>query len=196
MQSLSTVTEYQISDAATVAAAVPPTSPIVLDQPGTGWLVSSGHIDLFLVHVRNGEPVGHRRHVIRAIAGEFISGLGCTEAGMAMIARPAPETVLRQITHEDLVATEEGVCQLELWLEKLGDAFVYELPPSPHEQLEPWSQTRVEGESAQVAVSASGLVWIRVLKGSSHLLGLSQFRVPPDTSCPRVSYPVPRRAWV
>src|SRR6478672_7270233 len=73
-------------------------SPFVMDGTGVAWLVQSGHVDLFLVRLRNGDPVGHRSHVLRASEGEVVCGMDVRPDGMALLARPAPETSLKRIS--------------------------------------------------------------------------------------------------
>src|SRR6185369_15418026 len=78
--------------------------------------------DLFLVRLRNGEPVGHRSHFLRASEGEVICGMGVRPDGMALLARPAPETSLERTSQSCLLATLEGTGKLEVWRDRLYGA--------------------------------------------------------------------------
>src|SRR5215470_436671 len=88
-----------------VASAWRTDSSFVTNGIGVAWLVQSGHVDLFLVRLRNGDPVGHRSHVLRASEGEVVCGMDVRPDGMALLARPAPETSLKRIAQRSLVAT-------------------------------------------------------------------------------------------
>ena len=97
-------------------------SPFVMDGISVAWLVQSGHVDLFLVRLRNGDPVGHRSHVLRASEGEVVCGMDVRPDGMALLARPAPETSLKRISQHLLRATPEGRRKLEAWRDRLHSA--------------------------------------------------------------------------
>src|SRR5262245_28031105 len=97
-------------------------SPFVIDGIGVAWLVQSGHLDLFLVRLRNGDPIGHRSHVLRASEGELVCGMDVRPDGVALLARPAPETSLKRISPHSLLATAAGARKLEAWCDRLRGA--------------------------------------------------------------------------
>jgi ATP-binding cassette subfamily C protein len=167
----------------------------MMDRTGLAWLVQSGHVDLFLVELRNGEPAGCRSHVLRAVQGEVVCGMGGRADGMAVLARPAPETSLKEVTQESLLAAPEGVRKLEVWLGRLGEAFSGTLPPKQQERLEPWRQIRVE-EEEKSAVPVADVAWVRVLKGRTRLMGDPSLPVLRNASDRGACFPVPRKAWL
>ena len=122
MQNLLRAIEDPPRGVSPAASAWRPDSQFVVDGIGVAWLVQSGHVDLFLVRLQNGDPIGHRSHVLRVSEGEVVCGMGVRPDGVALLARRAPETSLKRISQHSLLATEAGTRKLEAWRDRLGGA--------------------------------------------------------------------------
>ncbi len=51
-------------------------TPLLLDDPAVVWAVLEGRVEVYGVRVREGRPVGARRHLCTVVAGDILTGLG------------------------------------------------------------------------------------------------------------------------
>src|SRR5262249_60669051 len=82
------------------------TQPLRLDSGG-GWLVQSGHVDLFAMTVVGGEPSGMRYPLGQIWPGELIAGLPA-DASHTMIAVGRLGTAVTPLSRAGLAALPEG----------------------------------------------------------------------------------------
>jgi hypothetical protein len=76
--------------------------PFSVEAPDSVWIVQSGKLDLFLVDVKNGEPVGARYHVLRVEVGQAVFGIGTHFENVRLIATAAAATQLLHVKQKSL----------------------------------------------------------------------------------------------
>jgi NHLM bacteriocin system ABC transporter ATP-binding protein len=106
--------------------------PLRLDTYSGFFLVRAGYVDLFVVPLIAGEPVGARRHVLRVTSGRLVAGLPAAE-NAAVIAVGGLETEIEHLRSiEPLTlpsAAEEPL--LDLWIGALAEAAFGPAPAWP-----------------------------------------------------------------
>ena len=71
--------------------------PFLLDEPDSVWIVYAGKVDVFAVEMRDGQPTGMRRHLLRAKAGQAIFGMNVGTSGIQLLASGVAGTQLLKL---------------------------------------------------------------------------------------------------
>ncbi len=107
-------------------------APLRLDTYSGFFLVRAGYVDLFVLPLIDGEPLGARRHVLRVPSGRLVAGLPAAE-NAAVIAVGGLETEIEHLRSiEPLTlpsAAEEPL--LDLWIAALAEAAFGPAPAWP-----------------------------------------------------------------
>jgi NHLM bacteriocin system ABC transporter ATP-binding protein len=157
------------------------------------WYVAAGQVDVFVVSLDDGEPVGPRQHFVRlqegcAAFGAQSEGL---QTGRALLAVGANGTsLLRQglsaLAHQPLNALAPLV---EPWIEGLSSALARDLMVPVSVELGAGAETKLEaGQSLRLLENCA---FVRVLDGACTLVGRDLLDVPSATLLP-----MSRRAWL
>jgi len=162
------------------------TPPFLLDGNERAWRVISGGVDAFLVDLRDGQPVGARRHVFRVLAGEALLGLpagACQSAGL--LACPLPGVVVENVARRDL-----PLPLLEKWIDSLSQALVQRASPPPSRWVEAGVVTSID-EAPSLVRTSGPLCWLCHRAGQSVYLGL------PELSLNGTGwFPLSSAAWI
>lgn len=162
------------------------TPPFLLDGNERTWRVISGGVDVFLVDLRDGQPVGARRHVFRVPAGEALLGLpagACRSAGL--LACPLPGAVVESVSRRDL-----PLPLLEKWIDSLSQALVQRASPPPSRWVEAGVVTSID-EAPSLVRSIGPLCWLCHRAGQSVYLGV------PELSLNGTGwFPLSSAAWI
>lgn len=169
--------------------------PFLLNKPDTVWMVQSGKVDVFVVYVENGEPVGRRRHLMRVAAGQALVGVdAAADQRIGLLAVGFGGTVLLQLPRPRLSALTRnadirpaGIALLTTWVETLSAGIVPDVPPKNYEILEVDQETTLPAEKN--AGPLEGLVWVQHRKGRSRFLG----KTPVGENG---FFPVSERTWL
>jgi NHLM bacteriocin system ABC transporter ATP-binding protein len=146
------------------------TPPFLLDGNDRTWRVIRGGVDAFLVDLRDGQPVGARRHVFRVPAGEALLGLpagACRSAGL--LACPLPGTVVESVARRDL-----PLPLLEKWIDSLSQALVQRASPPPSRWVEAGVVTSID-EAPSLVRTSGAVCWLCHRAGQSVYLGVAEF---------------------
>jgi NHLM bacteriocin system ABC transporter ATP-binding protein len=171
--------------------------PLSLQDPDKVWIVLEGKLDLYLVEMRDGEPVGARHHFIRVEAGNPVMGFNPQpDAAFGVIANPAMGSKVLRLQLKQLQRAAAGSPEAVLpfidnWVENLGSAIADKSAPKNFHILAPGTKILVEGKPTAI-LPLTGVVWVRHREGSSCLLGDDQ--IPPIE--PGRFFPVSRLAWL
>lgn len=160
--------------------------PITLDDAQTAWVVYAGRLDVFTLLLEQGQPVGIRRHLLRAEAGQMVLGLGSDEetasSRITLVAVGGPDTQVIQVPRvqlEQLAQESEFsayvIGTLEGWINALAAALAVDLPPQESYQLQPGV---VSLEACRPAHARRGVVWVEPLAGDFCWLSSPTFPVP------------------
>ncbi len=171
--------------------------PISFQDTEQIWIVLDGKLDLYLVEMRDGEPIGARHHFIRVEPGNPVMGFAkLPNEDFGVIANPAVSSkVLRlQLKHLRHVAAgrpEYVLSFIDKWVENLGSAMADKPAPKNFQILAPRMEILVDDTSTAI-LPLAGIVWVRHQQGASCLLGDDQM-LPIK---PGRFFPVSRRAWL
>jgi len=177
--------------------SLPPGATFNVQDPGKIWWVLEGRLDIFLVETADGKPPGARRHILRVEAGNPLIGFDTpSDAGVGLIACPAVNSRLLELQRNDLelspgCSPENVIPLIDQWVEILGTAGAARTTPKSFRVLSPGEET-VMDDQATAVMPQTGVVWVRLLEGSSCLRG--DHEMPPPA--PGDFYPVCRSSWL
>jgi NHLM bacteriocin system ABC transporter ATP-binding protein len=117
-------------------------APMRLDTYDGFFLVRAGYVDLFVVPLIDGEPIGARRHVLRVPSGRLVGGLPAM-GNAAVIAVGGLETEiehLRSIEPLTLPSAAEDAL-LDLWIAALAESAFGPAPAWPEVLAEAGAET-------------------------------------------------------
>ncbi len=158
--------------------------PILLDDKDVAWVVYTGRVDLFAVHLANGRVAGPRTHLFRVEAGQALWGMDFTQAGgqVGLLAVGNKDTRLLKLPASRLQALSRDeelgpavVALLEGWVAQLSHCLSLTLPPKDSLNLEAGRETAVTGHTH--ASAKRGIVWVEHMQGKSAFMGQPQFTV-------------------
>jgi NHLM bacteriocin system ABC transporter ATP-binding protein len=153
--------------------------PILLDDPESVLVVSSGKVDVFSTQADVGQTMGPRRHLCRIETGEALFGMDLDRAteGFRMLAVGVADTILLELRRPKLVELTkdpdyaEGMAALvEGWVANMSVAVAGRLLP-PQESRTLAAGPEIALEAHDTVRAQKGIVWVRHLEGSSRLLG-------------------------
>jgi NHLM bacteriocin system ABC transporter ATP-binding protein len=174
--------------------------PILLDDPDSVLVVSSGRVDVFSTQADVGQTMGPRRHLCRIETGQALFGmdLGRATEEFRILAVGVADTVLLELRRQKLVElakdpayAERVAALLAGWVANMSVAVAGQhLPPQESRTLAPGSEIALDPHDTVRA--QKGTVWVRHLEGSSRLLG--------DPDLPLISgdgfFPLSDPAWL
>jgi NHLM bacteriocin system ABC transporter ATP-binding protein len=151
-----------------------PNALFSVEDPNTVWLIDAGKLDVFMVAMKDGKPVGARHHLLRVEEGQALFGVGHHFEDMTLVASAVPGTSLLHLPvsrfRETARQVNEGLALLEQWIASLTQAVATgESPGGRIAHLEA-NQTVTIPEPTRVVFPEQGLVWASHLKGASFFL--------------------------
>jgi len=179
-------------------------SPILLIDPETAWVVYTGRVDVFLVPIEQGRVVGTRQHLLRAQVGQVVLGVqpiaqtGASDSAQttALMAVGDPDTQLLRVKRAALAQfieapmfAEQAVAMLEGWVAGLSASLVRQAPPSGITVLVPGDELNLN--QGQIAHPNHGVVWVKHTAGGSHFMGNASLPVLNDNYLP-----LSNRTWL
>ncbi|MBP7686522.1 MAG: NHLP bacteriocin export ABC transporter permease/ATPase subunit [Thermoflexales bacterium] len=179
-------------------------SPILLTDPETAWVVYTGRVDVFLVPIEQGRVVGTRQHLLRAQVGQVVLGakpIAPTDTDVsvqttALMAVGDPDTQLLRVKRAALAQfieapmfAEQAVAMLEGWVAGLSASLVRQAPPSGITVLVPGDEIKLN--QGQIAHPNHGVVWVKHTSGGSHFMGNANLPVASDSYLP-----LSNRTWL
>ena len=159
-------------------------NPLLLQDADSLWIVKSGHVDVFVVPLTNGEISGKRHHLFRAEQGDWLFGLGFSpsDSALGVIAAGTPGTrlvrlsaarALQKATDEELTAAQ--VRGIETWISRLSRAVGKRGAPGGGYQLIDDGMRHAQFEADTVLRPASSLLWAVHEEGRSRWQGGGPF---------------------
>jgi ATP-binding cassette subfamily C protein len=170
--------------------------PLSLDADRELWIVEEGTAEVFAVPRHTAGP---RLHLRTVPAGELLCGFrpGADDPDLGLLAvghrgtrlRRLPAAELREIVSDPAAAKAFSV-RLEAWLSGLFAEISHAAPPKAFEELRPGAETHLD-EAGKAARAGEGVLWVRHLEGSSHLLGEAELALGGGDLMP-----VPEGIWL
>ena len=184
-------------DPATVTVAAPEHAagpvPFRVDEADKAWLVEAGSVDLFLVPMSPGQPLGARHHVMRARAGEALFGVRTPPRFPGMLLAVAtPDSRVSQLPPaavEGLWSEDAGIRLVETWIACLSAAVTPPVPPKSFELLDAGQSLGVKEMVA--LLPREGLLWVKLEEGSGRFAGTAL-----PTPGGDVFFPLSSRSWI
>jgi hypothetical protein len=103
-------------------------APMRLDTYDGFFLVRAGYVDLFVVPLIDGEPIGARRHVLRVPSGRLVGGLPAM-GNAAVIAVGGLETEIEHLRSIEPLYESDFRIEPELTAKSCRGGFrIYEVP--------------------------------------------------------------------
>jgi NHLM bacteriocin system ABC transporter ATP-binding protein len=138
--------------------------PWPLDGSRGGWLVESGHVDLFGMVITDGEPAGMRTPLCQVAPGELFLGVPAG-AGHTILAVGRPGARVTPLERDDLEGspTDWLAGLVEAWIARLAAATFGEAPLWP--ELAGEAGQRLELAPGQRLCGARGVVWAIAREG-------------------------------
>ncbi|MDZ8106208.1 MAG: NHLP bacteriocin export ABC transporter permease/ATPase subunit [Nostoc sp. DedQUE12a] len=172
--------------------------PILLNDPHTVWIVSSGSVALFAVRLENGVVIGTRRYLFSSDSGEALFGTasnyGSTESQILAIPMGKAELLkLETECFQELVANAEinFVALVEGWLHKfdttLSSAVV---PPIQVRASGKERFSLIAGQTLQPAPNT--VLWMQVQEGVLYWLGIKELTLTLQTGM----VPLTHAMWI
>jgi len=173
-----------------------PNRPFSIHQPDSAWLVHSGSLDLFLVDVVDGEPIGARYPLLRIKEGSAVFGMCQTAHGSIVVAVATPGTQLSVLTQDRLrnvgsAHSTNGLALLDDWILRLASGAAVTSPPRHYTDLQP-SKIHEAMDSSKPILPMNGVLWIEHLCGSSHFQNRSEIDLISNPGY----FPVSKYGWV
>ncbi len=151
--------------------------PIFLNNPDSVWVVLAGHVDLFMVRLRDGQELGARTHVARIHEHQAFFGMTTRAVtdDWTVVGQAAPETRIVETTRDNLLTTqsEAGIALLEEWLVALSTSAAGDVEPKYYLPVDAGTTIDVPKDPKPL-ISRQGVVWVRHLVGAAMFLGNPQ----------------------
>jgi NHLM bacteriocin system ABC transporter ATP-binding protein len=177
---------------------LPPAVPFTLHDSQKIWLLLEGKLDLFLVEMNSGEPVGTRHHLMTAESGIALVGFNpLPTSALGVIAVPVSQSQALCVDHAQFQhwarsSPETVVPFIDRWVENLGAAANPDLAPTDFRRLAAGEEISFEEDHPVTVLPTAGALWIRQFEGSSIPLG--------DEEMPAIEaekfFPVSRAIWL
>lgn len=140
-------------------------TPLRLDGHRGGWLVDSGHVDLFAVALRDGVPSGVRHPLFEVEAGDLIAGMPARD-DQTIIAVGRLDTSVAPFTDEELAGWPRDVSAvlLDRWLANVATGLFGSLPAWPEAAAKPGDSLDLSAKTHLYALRDP--VWVMARSGS------------------------------
>jgi NHLM bacteriocin system ABC transporter ATP-binding protein len=175
-------------------------NPLLLNTSDYVWLVNTGNVDIFSVHVEHGETVGSRRHLVRLEPGHIFFGIDSEQydkerALIAVGTIGSSVLQLDAVRLKKLTATQEftaiGFAALvEQWIATLLLSVRQTMIPKDCRELQTFGKIQFEQNVNYKPQTEVG--WVKHKEGTSILMGIKDF--------PEIQgdgyFPVYKKTWL
>ena len=153
-------------EAAGELVALDASTPLRLDGTYSGWLVRSGHVDLFAVALDENKPTGMRHPLCQISAGNLIAGFDATGAGHTIVAVGRLGTSVTPMTRDQLDAwpLDKRAKLIERWIGLIAPAAFGDAPAWPETTAEP--ATRIDLAAGRRIFAPREPVWAVPRRGT------------------------------
>ena len=170
--------------------------PLLVQDPATAWVVKSGKVDLFLVPVHGGQPVGSHFHILRVAPSEAIFGLAPFSDEIALVATALPGTTVLKISQRDVrdliaAGNESYLSLLENWICRIGCALSTNNSADSCVSIDA-GETVVISDEPKVVIPKRLVAWVTHIRGESRFLA----RDGNTGINGSVAFPVSRYGWL
>lgn len=163
-------------------------TPFLLDMPDTVWVIVEGKVDVFAVRVEDEKPVGARRHLFRAEAGQILLGMALKHYGrgygLLAVGVSGTRVLTIQRSHLETMALAPETAptiahRIEEWINGLSLGLAINMTqPRQFELLEAGIQTTVEPKT--LVRPRKGIIWVSVQSGITRFMGWEELPLMGD----------------
>ncbi|ONG53152.1 NHLP bacteriocin export ABC transporter permease/ATPase subunit [Pseudoroseomonas deserti] len=139
--------------------------PLVLEDPGSAWLVLEGEVELFLVPLEDGKPAGLRQHLFSVPKGGLLFGIDGSDlpAPVGLLAVGQVGSVIGRLPLDALRALPEQpplAAPVEAWAREMSLAMARPIAPRPRLAGQFRPGERIDPQPGQRLGCAQGLGWV------------------------------------
>lgn len=146
----------------------------LLDDPDSVWFVHSGHVDIFFVETRSGEPAGSRNFLFRAREGDLLFGIDHTSADLGILASNLPGAQIIKLTRDRLAKiaddpdfTDFVFALVNRWVTLIAAGLTSGInTPKAHSRLRAGETSELEANDVARPASRE-VLWIKLQNGAS-----------------------------
>jgi NHLM bacteriocin system ABC transporter ATP-binding protein len=166
-------------------------APFLLSGNDRLWIIETGKVDLFLVHVEAGEPSGPRYSLLRLEAGKALFDVPATQ-NFGLLACPAPGSRLGGPFRFPAQLREGQQNLIDDWIGTLSASLSGPIAPKSAKQIAAEQKLKLNEEEPQPVVSHEGIVWVTQEQGTARPFGSTNY----DLLAPGLAFPLNRYAWL
>jgi len=149
-------------------------TPFLLNDDNAVWLVQSGTVEIYVVHLKNGETWGRRRHLFSAECGQTFFGLATSSKdglGLLVSGSSGTELMKRQKSglldvaraRNDKLFAEPVLFMVESWVLGLLAGVIREAPPTRFTTITSGQELAVP--AGDVVRPDDDIVWVKIKSG-------------------------------
>jgi ATP-binding cassette subfamily C protein len=168
--------------------------PLLL-AAGDVWVIAQGAADVFVVPVADGQPAGHRQHVLRADTGAGLFGVAPAgpPVGLGLLAVGTAGTRLERVPATaltDPARAADVAALVDRWVIDLSGALAPQ--PSPQELTLVKPGTSAALAAAGPLGAGAPVVWVKLTGAAGRFLGDESTRIEPGETW----WPLTPRTWI
>ncbi len=181
-------------------------APLLLADPAAVWHVSRGHVEVFSVGVKEGQPFGSRRHFFSAPEGDLLLGLDPVEQGqgLGLLAvgvagsrvRRAPLALVAERAKGDAALAAAVAPALERWVTGLSIGAARTVVPKPRADVQIQPGESAAAKAGQRVKTRRGVLWVEHAGGAaspSLFIGMEEI---PEAVGSGFVFPLAHEAWL
>ena len=176
-------------------------TPFLLNDNNAVWLVQSGTVEIYVVHLKNGEPWGRRRHLFSAECGQTLFGLATSSKnglGLLVSGSPGTELIKRQKsglldiarTRNNKLFAEPVLFMVESWVLGLLAGVIKEAPPTRFETMASGQELTVA--AGNVVRPDDDILWVKIKSGRLLFCGQDEMELTSAIGW----FPLTRESWL
>jgi len=176
-------------------------TPLLLNDNNAVWLVQSGTVEVYAVHLKNGEPWGRRRHLFSAELGQTLFGLASgSKDGLGLLVSGSPGTELmkRQKSslldvaraRKDKLFAEPVLFMVESWVLGLLAGVIKEAPPTRFVTIASGQEAIVT--TGNIVRPDDDILWVKIKSGRLLFCGQDEIELTSAIGW----FPLTKKSWL
>lgn len=176
-------------------------TPLLLNDNNYVWLVQSGIVEVYAVHLKKGEPWGRRRHLFSAECGQTLFGLSISnENGLGLLVSGSPGTELLKRNKSNLLDVakarnnklfaEPVLFMVESWVLGLLTGVIKEAPPTRFVTIAAGQEVSVT--TGNIVRPDDDILWVKIKSGRLLFCGQDEMELTSAMGW----FPLTKKSWL